>query len=544
MTGPTISYRRFAAAWHHILWNAEYGTQLAFRLVDRDFCSAVDDILCSDQLIFDSADGDVRAWNGCRSLPFFHPDGPTQAQVKAVQKARVIVFRTDAYPPIGALVAHAASGTKLALAHHDWWTVDIDVPAEVPEMAFLAEMPCACNAESPPEVKIAHAATSVTIDLDLMGASSLSLPRCHLFSRWWSSSVEQLRLSLSGPLAVMKAAPRLLLTNLRPSDRKRLHVTMVMHDVVLSKLDHRWVDKEFEMLGVKHFEVFSVDRRTGAVLDEKHRCYEFEWAWLDWYAEAMHTTEEQAEEQTYVAPRRRNPDKPAPATKTGGHYLPPGKRKQAEESEKLAALIAQGTQCQPDPKPLANPNPVPCSEPEYVPPWRHPGFVVSSYLPTPEPEDEHPDPEDEHPDMPDHYPQVPVALGGAHYGLGNCRFVLSAEIVKEAQLMDERHRPLDQGIEVALWEKNHGIKSSGAWSKASNGAPLNPDEIVIDDIADATVLDNHFSQSPEDPDENNNGHATGEEQEKSKAARRKLQRMKSWASISSDSGASVIPIDL
>lgn len=377
MTSPTISYRMFAVAWHHILWDADYATQLAVRLVSRDFCSAVDDILCSEQLIFDSADGDFRALNGCRSLPFFHPDGPTQAQVKAVQKARLLIFRTDAYPPIGALVAHAAAATKLALSHRRWWTVDIDVPAEVPEIAFLAEMPCTCDLESPPQAKITHAARAVTIDLDLAGASSMCLLRCHLVSRWWFPSVEQLRLSLSGTVSVMKTVPRLLLTSLKPSDRKRLHITVVMHDAVLSKLDHRWMDKEFEMLGIEHFEVFSVDRRTGAVFDEKHRCYEFEWTWLDWHAQAMHTTEEQDEKQTYVAPGRRNPGKPAPASKTGGHYLPPGKRKQAEESEKLAALIAQGTQCQLDPRPLANPSLDPCSEPEYVPPWRRPGFVAS-----------------------------------------------------------------------------------------------------------------------------------------------------------------------
>lgn len=64
-----ISYGEYAAAWHHILWDADYDTQLAFRLVNREFCAAINDILCSDRLVFDALGTSVRACGTSRPLP-------------------------------------------------------------------------------------------------------------------------------------------------------------------------------------------------------------------------------------------------------------------------------------------------------------------------------------------------------------------------------------------------------------------------------------------------------------------------------------------
>ncbi|EJT46582.1 hypothetical protein A1Q2_00377 [Trichosporon asahii var. asahii CBS 8904] len=534
-----ISYGRYAAAWHHILWDAEYATQLAFRLVSRGFCAAIDDILCSERLVFDSLNPNqgVRAWGHSGPLPCFHPDGPTQAQVKAVQKARVLVFRADAYPPIGALCAHAAAGTKLALTHTGWWPINVDIPAEVSDIAFLAQISCACDLETVPQATLAHSATSVTVDLDLTALNGARLPHCHLFTRWWSPSVERLCISLTGSLAAMKAAPRQLLSRLTLPDRKRLKVTVLIHDVELSKLDHRWMDKEFEMLGVQQYEVFSVDCRTGAVADEKHHCYEFEWAWLDWHAERMRETEEQVKEQTYVPPSKRNASKQSTTIKKEGPYQPPGKRKQAEHTEQLAELLARATECSSNPKPTELPNPMPCPEPDHVPTWRRADYCrAQSYQSVTEPEDEYVD-------MPDHFAQVPIALGGAHYALGNYRFVLSAEMVHQGQRMDERFQPLEETIDVALWEETYGFKSNTAEGDGLGDASLDRDAVWEDEVSGEVI--SGVCVSPRQKPANKHGRTAPKDGDPEPPShRRKLQRLKSWASISSDSDASVIPIEI
>lgn len=146
-------------------------------------------------------------------------------------------------------------------------------------------------------------------------------------------------------------------------------------------------------------------------------------------------------------------------------------------------------------------------------------------------------------DVPDHYTQAPIALGGAHYALGSCRFVLSTEIVRQGQLMDERFQPLDQTVDVELWEKTHSPMYSSAWNDGLTYSSPDGKMLVGDDMADEVLLDGCSTQ-PQEPVEKNGQSSTRGKDANPRCLRHRLQRMKSWASISSDSGASVIPIEI